>query len=1112
MNIGDASIQKEVSCRVTNSVIKYLESRGYNTEPLFGELPLPYTKEYLTNPANWVTYDIREQFCRQAAELTGDDAVMYKVGLATPILNPLGGVENIIRGLTGPIMVYRFLPRYSRLFDRVFRFETTITDKNTARVKMITEQTVYKPSKDSCYFAQGILAAIPTLWSLAPAQVREICCMHNPAPSAALEGVKYNAAYCEYEVQWQSPLSWVQRLRDNILGKLTPVSANFEELEESLRLSNQKNTELLDRNNQLAAVREIAISIDKVRTLDEALTLTVEQSREIEGTRMVLVQKMDEAREYVVTPYYSRLRPDTQKMVDAIKVLGFDLLKELGSPNSNTLRLPLSKLKVAQEYNKNPRIMVIPTLAELLDGVWPKFICEGIQKIAGIKKCVIVPLMVEGASWGHILYILTKDIPVDILEMIGGHCSQAIKNLIYLNDLERRNSELLALNRIAAIASRSLDMETMLNDTVKEISRIFNADSAVIYLLNTQEQALILTAGHGIPEEWLKSVNITTIPLDSPVMGKFFRSEDNILAGRMDDYAARSPENKHLEDKERPSQYIAAALTIGTVRYGLIVMIRTGSKLFTPEEESILLPISNQIALALENSRLHADVIKRADEAEAARSSLEELYRKQVLTEEKLRESENKYRTIFETANDILVLLDNDGKIIDINRKVKEVGGYSREDLIGKDFKALSGTFTKKSLLILAKNHLKRMAGINVPIYNVDIYTAKGERRTIQISAVAVRREGKITGDLAILRDVTSLKQAEINLKSQKALIDSVLATIPNAVLLLDKDRKVIMANQAFYTLFNIKKGRMDRIRVDSSFIIPELYRLLKESSAGKKEKTSAEMRCAVNSSQKILVVDVFSMKDDNLLAVISDVTEERERRERLYITDRLASVGEMASGVAHELNNPLTSIMGLSGLLVHQDLPDSAKDDLNAINSEAGRCAAIVRNLLAFARKHTLKKEPVQIEKVIKDVLKLRSYEQQGNNIRVETSFPTGIPDVLADYHQMQQVFLNIILNAETAMIDAHGQGLLKISAESHNGTLSLYFQDNGPGIPKENLGLIFNPFFTTKEVGKGTGLGLSIVYGIVTSHGGRIYAKSEYGKGATFIIELPVFKGEKA
>jgi PAS domain S-box-containing protein len=415
---------------------------------------------------------------------------------------------------------------------------------------------------------------------------------------------------------------------------------------------------------------------------------------------------------------------------------------------------------------------------------------------------------------------------------------------------------------------------------------------------------------------------------------------------------------------------------------------------------------------------------------------------------------------------------------------------------------------TKKSLLIAAKNYLKRMAGLDVPVYDVELKKKSGERVAIQINAMAIRKDKKITGDLAILRNITEIKQAEKNLKLQKDLIDRILATIPNAVLLLNRNLQVIMANKAFYKLFKLKKNLVENKPIEEIIVTTDLDQAILTIANGKEKNVSTEFRYSVASSEKTLLTNIFSMEEKNILLVINDITEERQRQERLYLTDRLASVGEMASGVAHELNNPLTSIIGLSELLTKQNMPNEAKEDLTAIHSEAQRCAKIVKNLLTFARKHNVSREPVQITEVVKEVLKLRSYEHRANNISTETRFPPDLPKVLADYFQMQQVFLNIILNAETAMFDANGRGTLKITGEAANNHVSISFADDGPGISKENMRLLFNPFFTTKEVGKGTGLGLSICYGIVASHGGRIYAESEYGKGATFTVELPALE----
>jgi PAS domain S-box-containing protein len=1104
MSTDQAIMQQQVSCRITNSVLKYGETIGIDLDKLVAGLPFPCTKEYLSNPVNWVTAEIIEQICQRAAEITGDKAIMVKVGMAIAQTRPLGGLGNALRKLAGPLMLYRLLPVYTRLFNAMFKIKTVITGKTTAFVEITGDVFGRASTKHACYFIQGVLAAIPEFWNLPAAQVRKIRCVHDTETPDEENAEPRNT--CTFEVQWQPPSSRLRRFNDITLGKAVPSAGIFDRLDQNLKYSTRKNTELVEKNKQLAVIRQIAIEIDKVRTIDEAMTLTVEQAGDIDGIRMIFVQRMDEARKNVVTPYYSKLRPDTQKMVNAIKILGIDLEKAMGDPDSNILRFPIDSTKVAQEYNRNPRVMIIPTLAELLDGTWPKTICDGIQKIAGIKKCVIVPIKVGGESWGHMLFILNKEIPVDILEMITSHCSQAIKNIIYLENVEQKNVELTALNRIAMITSKSLNMNTLLNDTLAEIKQIFTAHAAAIYLTKGPGQPLKLMLHQGLEEEMvkqLKLVNLENLPL-----GKFFNSTESIMSGTLDDFTTNFPLFQNDELKKEPVQNMTSVLRFRGIRYGLINVTRRNATRFTDFDRSLLLSISAQLALALENTRLHDEEIRRADEAEAARNNLEELFQRHSVTENKLRESEERYRNIFESANDILILFDNQGKILDVNVRMEDIGGYKRSELVGKGLGALAKVMTKESLDTLAANYKRTLAGTNVPYYDVEMITPQGKHLIIQVSAVALHKDGNIIGDLAILRDITELKQAEKNLLTQNNLIDRVLATIPNAVLLLDNDKNIVMANQSFYNLFRVERSFVEGRQLGDVPDFSCFRSAIEKAMAGKKEKTSTEIRYTNGTSDRMLVIDIFSMQDDNLLVVMNDVTEERKQQERLYLTDRLASVGEMASGVAHELNNPLTSIIGLSGLLKLHKLPLDVKEDLDAINSEAQRCAAIVKNLLTFARKHASKKEAVQVENVVKDVVKLRDFEHRANNISIETVFAPDLPYVMADYYQMQQVFLNIIINAEAAMADANKQGKLKITTELADGQVRVSFKDDGPGITKETLGLIFNPFFTTKAVGKGTGLGLSIVYGIVTSHGGKVYANSEYGHGATFVVELPAIK----
>ncbi len=203
----------------------------------------------------------------------------------------------------------------------------------------------------------------------------------------------------------------------------------------------------------------------------------------------------------------------------------------------------------------------------------------------------------------------------------------------------------------------------------------------------------------------------------------------------------------------------------------------------------------------------------------------------------------------------------------------------------------------------------------------------------------------------------------------------------------------------------------------------------------------------------------------------------------------------------------PLTGVIGFSDLLLdREDLADDVKEDLKVINREAKRVADVVRNLLAFARKHGVQKTPTDINKVVQNVLALRAYEQKVTNIEVKASFSSDLPEINADAFRLQQVFLNIVINAEFFMNEVHGRGTLTITTERIGDVIRASFADDGPGIAQENLSHVFDPFFTTKEVGIGTGLGLSICHGVITEHGGKIYAESELGKGATFVVELPI------
>src|SRR5437879_358364 len=216
-----------------------------------------------------------------------------------------------------------------------------------------------------------------------------------------------------------------------------------------------------------------------------------------------------------------------------------------------------------------------------------------------------------------------------------------------------------------------------------------------------------------------------------------------------------------------------------------------------------------------------------------------------------------------------------------------------------------------------------------------------------------------------------------------------------------------------------------------------------------------------------------------------------------------MSAVGQLIAGVAHELNNPLTAILGYAQLLESEGLNDRASDFVRKLFKQAQRTHRVVQNLLSFARQRTPQKQEVDIRKVLEETLALRDYDLKVNNITLERDLEPDLPAVTGDPHQLEQVFLNIINNAVDAILETGQGGTLKVRVSDQNGQLRAEFRDNGAGIkdPKR----IFDPFYTTKSVGKGTGLGLSICYGIVKEHGGDILASNNAEGGATIEVKLP-------
>jgi PAS domain S-box-containing protein len=503
--------------------------------------------------------------------------------------------------------------------------------------------------------------------------------------------------------------------------------------------------------------------------------------------------------------------------------------------------------------------------------------------------------------------------------------------------------------------------------------------------------------------------------------------------------------------------------------------------------------------------------------------------------EEQLQLEKERAQRYLDIAGVILIANDAKGRVSMINKKGCEVLGYEQEEIIGKNwFDTLIPETVRKEVKAVFK---KLMAGEVEPVayFENPVLTKNGEERIIAWNNVILKDgAGNIVGTLSSGEDVTQRKEAEEALRASETRYRLLAENVRDVIWATDMDLRFTYVSPSVKYLGD---------RTAEEVMSMSLGQLLTPSSQELAMKTFAEELVMANvkpfDPNRSRTLEVEFVRPDGsilwaelkmnfirgpdglpagILGVMRDITERRmaedERRaleQKAQLASRLASIGELASGIAHEINNPLTGVIGYAELLMQEDVPEHVKNDLEVIHDGAQRVAGIVKGLLKFARQTKPERTLVNINEIIEVTLRLKAYELETSNIKVINKLAPDLPLTVADAGQLQQVFLNLLINAEREMRLAHGKGRLIIQTEYLDNNIRISFKDNGPGIANKNLERIFDPFFTTREVGEGTGLGLSICHGIVTEHRGRIWAESRLGSGATFIVELPVIAKEK-
>jgi PAS domain S-box-containing protein len=528
--------------------------------------------------------------------------------------------------------------------------------------------------------------------------------------------------------------------------------------------------------------------------------------------------------------------------------------------------------------------------------------------------------------------------------------------------------------------------------------------------------------------------------------------------------------------------------------------------------------------------------------------------------------AEEKYRTLVSSVQEGVFISTPQGRFLDFNDALLRMTGYeSREELLALDIPTAfyANSSDRERLKKLLQQH-GTVADFEFEMRRKDGEV----RTMLESSMAVRDAAGNVTAYQGFLLDITERKQAESEIRRRNRelmvlnsiaqtltesldLTDSLHRTLgqmaelfgldATSLYLLDKDgtklRRVAAVGHRsefarHFPSVSVKPELMQHIKaVHATFLsakglpLPQVFR-----DAQAKEGLADAYIVVLWSKDRViggLVVGSrmpreFSTADVNLLiAVGSQISSAIERsilyeetrqayenlrrtQEQLLHSEKLAAVGQLISGVAHELNNPLTAILGYSQLLTSSgQMGQQGMEYADKLYKQAQRTHRIVQNLLSFARQHKPERVQVQINQALEETLALRDYDLRMHNIRIHLDLAEDLPATSADPHQLQQVFLNMVNNAVDAILESSAEGDLWVRTALNGDRLCIEFTDSGPGV--KDASRVFDPFYTTKPVGKGTGLGLSICYGIITEHGGTIQVRNIPTRGASFTIELP-------
>ncbi len=475
------------------------------------------------------------------------------------------------------------------------------------------------------------------------------------------------------------------------------------------------------------------------------------------------------------------------------------------------------------------------------------------------------------------------------------------------------------------------------------------------------------------------------------------------------------------------------------------------------------------------------------------------------------REAERRYRELFDNIQEGIFFSTPQGRFVEVNDALVRILGYSsREEVIQLDIptevyfsprrrEELAELFARQGGLRNQEEVLRRKDGSPVHVF---------------INCFGVRdAAGNIMQYRGLMLDITGLHQSQTELQKERDFSSKILSHTQSLILVTDTEGTISYANRRWSGLGFQQSQILAHPLPD--LCVPPRRAALRDALAAVARGQQVDnfdmplVRGDGVSGQYSVNLSPIMGEDgrvSSIVVVMTDVTDSAMLRSKLMHAEKMAAVGHLVSGVAHEVNNPLTAILGFTDLLMENpEVPESARRDRRVILQEAQRTKQIVQNLLSFARQMPPQRQSVQLNSIVQRTVHLRSYDFMSHGVQVVERLDDALPHVVGDSHQLQQVFLNILNNAYDAVRESPRPGRIEIMSARSGAFVEVSFRDNGMGITDPEK--IFDPFFTTKDVGKGTGLGLSICYGIVREHGGEVVCQNnQESEGATFTVRLPI------